>query len=476
MKNKILKDISASAVQIIFNQICGIAIFYILSKSFSKSIFGDVNWALAVLMVSFAIIGSGIDQVVVRKTARGDDTSQLMKVYFFHTTFSGTLLIIITSILALTIGNNIPRLQILSILGIGQIFTFISLPFKQIANGKQQFRALLFMSSTSNAIRVALLIAFSIANRVSINIFVCIYVGSAVVEFIVSAIIGRRYLSLPISMITNRQAYKKLVVESLPQLGVILCNAAIARIDWILLGLMCASGMLAEYSFAYKAFEMSTLPLLIVAPLILPRITSWLSDQHKTVSPTQQTWLMGLVRMELIIASFAALVLNIIWAPVVDLITDGKYGAVNSMTIVLLSCCLPLLYINNILWSVSFSQGRMRSILSIFTATFCVNLVANVCLIPVFAGRGAALAYLLAMTVQAVCFLKTTTVNISRSITWYFFMVMAVAGASGGIACYFSGAWGWRVTIASVCYFLTLFTGRQLTKQKLFVMSKLKWQ
>src|ERR1700748_628621 len=114
MKNKILKDISASAVQVVFNQGCGILIFYLLSKSFSKSVFGDVNWGLAVLMVSFAIVGFGIDQVAVRNTAEGNDVSQLIKVYFFHTMLSGILLIAIAAILALTFSNKVPRLQILA--------------------------------------------------------------------------------------------------------------------------------------------------------------------------------------------------------------------------------------------------------------------------------------------------------------------------------------------------------------------------
>ena len=55
MKRKFIHDISANTLQVIINQVCGVTIFYVLSVYFSKNDFGEINWALAVLLTAFSI-------------------------------------------------------------------------------------------------------------------------------------------------------------------------------------------------------------------------------------------------------------------------------------------------------------------------------------------------------------------------------------------------------------------------------------
>ncbi len=102
-----------------------------------------------------------------------------------------------------------------------------------------------------------------------------------------------------------------------------------ARFDWIMIGLFISSSKLAEYSFAYKIFEVSTLPLLIVAPIMIPLFTriNKLSENINNI--------FFFLEWQIIIASLIAFMLNICWIPVIDFITDGKYGSVNSNTILL---------------------------------------------------------------------------------------------------------------------------------------------
>ncbi|MEI9943374.1 MAG: hypothetical protein WDN26_04065 [Chitinophagaceae bacterium] len=69
--------------------------------------------------------------------------------------------------------------------------------------------------------------------------------------------------------------YFVLIKESLPLAGAVIMNVSIARIDWILLGLFTTDEQTAEYSFAYRAFELSPFPLLIIAPILLSRFQSF---------------------------------------------------------------------------------------------------------------------------------------------------------------------------------------------------------
>jgi O-antigen/teichoic acid export membrane protein len=123
-----------------------------------------------------------------------------------------------------------------------------------------------------------------------------------------------------------------LVKQSLPQVGVVLITSALARFDWLFIGFMVSAIKLAEYSFAYKVFEISTLPLLAIAPLLIPRFTQLFKDENYTGNNLKL-----LIRVEMIIATFTGLLLNMCWNPLIDQITGGKYGAVNSSTIFILS-------------------------------------------------------------------------------------------------------------------------------------------
>ena len=94
-----------------------------------------------------------------------------------------------------------------------------------------------------------------------------------------------------------------------------------------------------------------------------------------------------LLRFEMIIASLVALVLNILWVPVIDFITHGKYGAVNRYTILILSACMPFLYVNNFLWTINFAKGHLKMIFYIFFITFLVNVIGDIILIPFFRAK-----------------------------------------------------------------------------------------
>jgi O-antigen/teichoic acid export membrane protein len=218
-------------------------------------------------------------------------------------------------------------------------------------------------------------------------------------------------LKIPLTLRWNKNNHASLLNESMPQLGVSVFSSVIARFDWILLGFFSTKLILAEYSFAYKVFEMASLPLLVIAPILIPRFTRLFHPINGQVTPEKTVALMGFLRMELVIASLSCLLLNLIWAPVIDQITQGKYGEVNNHTVLVLSACLPFIYLNNFLWTVNFAKGRMKMIFWVFALTFAVNMIADLALIPFYGGEGAAFGYLLAMISQSVAFLYMTKIS-----------------------------------------------------------------
>jgi O-antigen/teichoic acid export membrane protein len=459
MQRKFFHDISASAFQVIINQVSSVFIFFILSKQLSKSVFGEINWFLAVLMIIFAILGFGMDQVVLRKVAAGNEASEVLHSHMFHVLLMGSSFISLIWLAWLFSGNHATDFLLILLLSIGQFFIFLSSPFKQIANGRELFRTLLLMTTTANLVKLVLLLILLGLNIVSLETFIIIYMVAAAAELLVCLYISKFYLNLKIRFPAGGMHYKKLLQESLPQLGVIICNAGIARIDWVLLGILSTTTILAEYSFAYKVFEMSTIPLLIIAPLLLPKITKWVYQGSANQRQIEKD-LLSLARLEITGASLVILLLNIAWAPLIDLITNNKYGVVNSNTILILSCSAPFLYVNNILWSLNFAQGRTKIILIIFTFTFAITTIGDLFLIPVLQATGAAIAYLTAIIFQTLHFIFYTKLNNLHRIGRYLVTCMGIAFLSGIIAKSLHRNTGLQLVIAAGCFLLLISVSR----------------
>ena len=79
-----IRNISANTFQLLINQGFGLVIFYVLSRELDKSAFGEVSWALAVLLTAFNVLSLGIDQLIIKRIASGTNPSTLLSLYLFH--------------------------------------------------------------------------------------------------------------------------------------------------------------------------------------------------------------------------------------------------------------------------------------------------------------------------------------------------------------------------------------------------------
>jgi O-antigen/teichoic acid export membrane protein len=229
---------------------------------------------------------------------------------------------------------------------------------------------------------------------------IIVFISGDVLELIIGTILFKRATQLPITIKWNKNNYISLLKESLPQFGVVIITSALARFDWIFIGIVLSAVKLAEYSFAYKVFELSTLPLLAIAPLLIPWFTRLFKDGQPNIINLKL-----LARMEMIIAAFTIVLINSCWSPVIDKLTAGKYGAVNERTIFILSLCIPLIYFTNFLWTISFAKGRLKMIFTAFVITLAVNVITDIILIPIYKNEGAAMGYLAGYLAQSIYFM-----------------------------------------------------------------------
>lgn len=402
-RHKIIRGISANTTQLLINQLFGFAIFYVLSRGLDKNTFGELNWTLALLLTGFNLLSFGIDQVTVKKIAGGENVSKLLPLYTIHTLFSGGLFYVLLLSAKFIFPEFFIQHNLLLLLGIGKLLIFFSSPFKQLATGLQKFDLLLYMSVGSNIARGLALLGIALFGEIGLGKVILIFIAGDFLELLICLVIYKFILRSDRPFRWDKKEYFLLLQESLPQIGVVIFTSAIARFDWIFIGLFVSDTKLAEYSFAYKIFEISMLPLLAIAPILIPFFTIFFK-QKKDRNPESTKKVNFLLRMEMNIAGLSALALNLLWIPIIDPITHGKYGLVNIHTIFILSLSIPAAYMNNFLWSINFAMGKLRPIFFVFSVSFFVNLLGDVLLIPFFKNEGAAIAFIIAVFSQMFLF------------------------------------------------------------------------
>jgi len=468
MKGRLLQNLSINAIQLILNQLLGLGIFYILSTGLDKPSFGEINLVLAILLAAFNILSCGIDQLVVKKIAAGDDIRSTLSLYICHVLFTGIVFYGIIIGAYFLMPHSGLLYWLLALIGAGKLFIFFSTPFKQAANGMERFKMLAYMLVVSNVIRCFGLIVLSLSGALSLHNIVILFIGGDAAELVFCVLIFVFSVKIPLGVRWNRVKYFTLLREALPQTGVVLITSALARFDWIFIGILVSTVKLAEYSFAYKIFEISSLPLLALAPLLIPWFTRIF---RQDVIPTEELKL--LARIEMMIAALTVLLLNICWSPVIDGITAGKYGLINVKTIFILSLCLPFIYLNNFFWSIYFSQGYLKMILLSFIITFSVNVAGDIILIPFFKNEGAAAAFLASCIVQTVYYLKKNSA-IELTKVWQPLLICLLCAASSGFISqlFFKNNWI-MLSSAVLIYGLLLFATKQVRQSDQNIFKRL---
>jgi len=407
-KNKLFADIYASTAQTVFNQASAFVLFFLLSRHLDKGSFGSINWILAVLLTASTILGLGYDQLAVKKTARGIDIDKLFSAYFFHVLLAGALLLLTIALSGFLFSTQ-SNLKIFTILALSQFLSFLTIPCKQIANGLQRFGILGWMSITANFVKLTGVVVLTVCNLLTVESVAILFGAAAAAELAVCLILYRFALQLKLRPGYNFPNHRGLIKESLPQLGITVCNVLVLRADWILVGILTTAAAVADYSFAYRCFEFSVFPVAILGPVLLPRIVRLFARQEDNTNG--EPALVFLVRIELMVAIFIGVVLNTGWQETVDLLTANKYGSSTQLLFLVLSFCGPLLYLNNIFWSINFAHNRMRTILRCIVLTFLVNIGADLLLIPVFSSLGAAVGFLMGAIVQTAFYARHTAVR-----------------------------------------------------------------
>jgi O-antigen/teichoic acid export membrane protein len=460
-RNKFLADISINTMQVILNQLTGIVVFFIITAYLDKAGLGYINWAMALLTVILSVLGFGLEHIAVKKAATGEDLGFLIQSYLIHAILASGVLLFMVWLAQWQFAWLRNEGNFFFWLTLAQCIGFIAIPFRHIANGLEKFRAFFLMASSANILKLVLLLGLAFLGNVSLNRIVMVYLFASTAELLICIFIFRVKLALPLPVGFDRRRYLLFVKEALPQLGITIFNTAMARMDWILLGLLSTATMVADYSVTNRLFELATLPLLVIAPVIFPKMAKMFGKQR---APEQGSigFLKMLVKIEIIVSVYIAMVVNLCWSDIIDPLTANKYGANTMPIIFIMSFAMPLLYINHIFWSILFAQQEMKKLLWLFLCSFLVNLLADVLLIPLYQAKGAAMGYVLALVVQSLMYGWFVPLPQLRKSALQLLPVTFAALVCGLLANWLVDFFVWKLVAASAGYLLVMGLTGQL--------------
>lgn len=405
VKRRLVRDLSASTVQTGIIQVFGLLFFYLSSRFLSKEDFGEFSWSSAVAATMVAIASLGLDLIFVKRLASGKDVLQTSGIHLMHTLFSGILVSIGVWLASLFFETFLAAHPLLVIVTIYLSFSNIANSFKLCLNGLEAYKMLAQLAFISNVSKFVILGLLLLFGKFTVQNFVVAYFFGAIVEFVVGYALVKKVVGLSPKLVWQRDDYKAFIYESIPQMGVVLFDSALARIDWILLGVLSVSAAgitnamaTAEYSFAYKVFELSKLPLMIIAPVLLTRLARNLKNGE--LNGAQKKELEFFFRTEIFIVMLIPVFLTAAWSGLIDYFTNGKYGEVNYYNYILLALCVPLSAFINFYWTIGFVAGQLKKIMLITIVTALLNVALNAVLIQRLGTLGASLSFFISTVVQ----------------------------------------------------------------------------
>lgn len=421
MKKSILQLFFSSGLQAIAVQVLGVLFIAIVAKVLPKEEFGIIQTANTIAMFVTTLLSFGMEQVVVRRIAASSTSDWAAAAFLFHNFIGSILALLVITVLSFLFKDN-PAVHFLPLFFAAQSLLFLVIPLKQFLNAKHMFAPYGVIAVLSNVCKIGLAILLYKKQTLTITSTGSVWLICSGFELFALLLYVHRKTGFRLKF--RIKAYKKLVKESMPQYLSVVFDSSLSRLDIILVGIISTYVATADYSFAYRGYEMARLPIVVVAPVILNVFARMM---HNRLSDVQKAQVRSLYNIEIFLSMLIPLVLNILWSPVLNYFFDDKFGSTNSAEFMLLSVCIPLQFFINLLWTISFSAKKYRQIATITMLSAIINLLLNLILIPAYGGIGAAWAYLITTLFQSFAYYLLVNKHLMKIPLYTLFRFMALA-------------------------------------------------
>lgn len=401
MSGKLLKSFFSSGLQAVSVQVLGVLFLGVVAYYLTEDEFGIISFSNAVAMFITTMLGFGLEQVVTRRIAASSSSDWAAAAFFFHALIASVVGLLLVFTCSYFLKDGDVAFVYLPYFFLAQCLLFVVVPLKQFLNAKHLFTPYGVIAIVSNVLKIAIALTLHWYGTLTLKSVAIILIFSASIEL--SGLIFYVSRKTELKFTFKGKAYKKLIKEAMPQYFSAIFDTSLSRLDWILLGVIASYASTGGYSFAYRAYELTRLPIVIIAPVLLNIFARQMVAGGKITEDKRQL-VDRIFRVQVFLAMLIPLVFNIIWSPVLDDVFDGKYGSNNAWEFMILSFCIPLHFCINLLWTLTFSARRYKNITYVTVLTAVSNLALNLILIPAYGGKGAAISYLATTIIQGVLY------------------------------------------------------------------------
>lgn len=392
--SRIRKLAGSASMQTIVPQLLGMALFFAFSKWLPKEAFGQMGWCTATAYLIATFASFGLEQVVFRRLAAGGDSSNwAAKAFWVHNLATAALALLL--LLGLAAFSASPQIQLLPFFFAAQAALSLAMPFRLLLNARLQYGGYAFATITANLVKLAAAYGCHKAGILTLPVAAAVLVGGNALEYGLAWLVARKKQTAAF----RPRAYRLLIKEALPQYLTVIFDVSLARLDWFLLGILASAASVAEYSFAYRAYEVEKLPAAIVGSLLLPIVARWWTGDKKPVAAQQQIFTALLLLIPALMG-WASLLVVLLWQPLVGGLLQSEFGSASFIPLAILNLSMVLQFSINLLWVQTFAARQYRKIALLTAATALLSLFLNLVLIPKWQTTGAALSLLLAAAFQ----------------------------------------------------------------------------
>ena len=433
MRNSRLSQILSAAFQTILPQVLGVLLFYYISKQVSKEVFGVFSWCNAVAYFLVVVASLGLEQVVFRRLAAGSGSvTWTARFVVLQSFFTSIVLMGILGLVAFLFPHTYEA-QLMPLFFAGQALLWMAVPPRLLLNVQKRYLGYGLSSLAGNALKMGIVAVLSYNNHLNIyTIAIALLLGN-VLEWGGATLLARNLYHKREGV--RRRAAKLLIRESLPQYVAVLFDALLARIDWILLGILLTNSAVAEYSFAYRAFEAERIPTVTVGAIMLPLAARWLAG-GKVPEVQIKERVQSLMLLIPAAASCIAVAATALWPHAIGGVMKSEYGLASWVPFALLNAALMMQFAINLLWTQVFAGRQYAVIIRITALTAFINLGANFILIPLLGTPGAAVAFVAASGFQMACYVRRAGIlgfvfPHKKFIFTFFFSLLFLGGILG---------------------------------------------
>ena len=344
---------------------------------------GEVSVANNLVSYFVALAPLGIPAYGVREIAKaGDDRrarsavfSELLIINLASTAFFLTAYAICVTIMY---GAAVPELYLI----FGSLIVANALNVEWLFQGIERYD---FISIRGTVVRVAclLLTVLLVKSPSDVYIYAAITCLGTFANYIVNVLCLRRSVDFIFRGLSFARHLRPVAILA----GTNVLFSLYTKIDITMMGLLCASSIVAYYSYAYNAEEIAKTLCVAITNVYLPRLSYEFNNDIKEFSK--------LVQQSMEVNVYIALPMSLgvfILAPKVVVVLFGDAFAPASLTLQLFSFLIFAKSIGNVIYQTTIATGNERYQLIAYSCGVVVNIALNAFLIPLFAQNGAVVA------------------------------------------------------------------------------------